>query len=199
MPHNFFYCECRWLLKGTMAVLINIFSTFKTVFISKICLKARLGGHIMLIDTGICCNEALLSTNLINYNFAGEGCRLNPLNDIPNDWEFKARYRFDKLNIQRLVDLITPLLDITTTNRGLPCSAQQIVCSGLEILAGGHFFRVNGYCGGMATGTAWSNLYRLVAALINPTVRGQFLYMPTPQQQQDNMNSMTEKQIENVL
>ena len=86
--------------------------------------------------------------------------RADPLLDIPNDREFKSRYRFVKHNVRRLVDMCVPIFNIKNNRRGLPCSAEQIVCSALEIMAGGHFFRVNGYAGGLCTGTAWKNLYR---------------------------------------
>lgn len=88
--------------------------------------------------------------------------RADPLADIPNPREFKARYRFSKDNVRRLIGMVTPIFNINNSQRGLPCTPEQIVCSALEIMAGGHFFRVNGYGGGLCTTTAWINLYRYI-------------------------------------
>ena len=85
--------------------------------------------------------------------------RLNPLN-IPNDREFKARYRFNKDNFRNIVEELCPHLKNPTTNRGLPCSPELIVGTGLEIMAGGHFFRVASSSTGVSTGTALNHLYR---------------------------------------
>ena len=79
--------------------------------------------------------------------------RLNPL-DIPNEFEFKSRYRFNKESIQEIVELTSPFITLKPHNRGLPCSVEQIVCTGLEVVAGGHFFRVAGYGNGVCTTTA---------------------------------------------
>ena len=64
------------------------------------------------------------------------------------------------VNVQRLADLLRDQLNVNPTNRGLPCSVEQIVCSVSEILAGGQFFRVNSYAGGVCKSMAWKNLYR---------------------------------------
>ena len=70
------------------------------------------------------------------------------------------RFRFDRENIFRIVQLVTPHLGRPVNNRGRPLSPEQIVCCGLEVLAGGHFFRIAGYCQGISTATAWKCLYR---------------------------------------
>ena len=85
---------------------------------------------------------------------------MNPLVDIINEREFKARYRFTPENVAKIIDMVKPYLNIGQSNRGLPCTAEQIVCNGLEILAAGQFFRVAGYSSGVCTATAWNNLYR---------------------------------------
>ena len=86
--------------------------------------------------------------------------RVNPIEDTPNPRTFKSRYRFDRDNVMRILDLVEPIFYINRNRRGNPCSPLQIVCSALEILGGGHFFRVNGYAGGIGGTTAWTNLYR---------------------------------------
>ena len=85
--------------------------------------------------------------------------RLNPLN-IPNDREFKARFRFNKDNFRNIVEELCPHLKIQTTNHGLPCSPELLIGTGLEIMAGGHFFRVASLSTGVATATASNHLYR---------------------------------------
>ena len=42
--------------------------------------------------------------------------RLNPLSNIPNDREFKLRYRFNKTSVEKLVALLKPYLKIPETN-----------------------------------------------------------------------------------
>lgn len=86
--------------------------------------------------------------------------RNHPLVHVLNDREFKARYRLTKPHIQRLVALVEPHLNIADNNRGLPFGAEQIVCTALEIMAGGHFFLVEGAVAGMTTTSAWRCLYR---------------------------------------
>ena len=54
--------------------------------------------------------------------------RLQPF-DLP-DREFKARYRFSKDGVSRLVDILRPHLK-HRDNRGSPFSPEQIVCCGL--------------------------------------------------------------------
>ena len=53
-----------------------------------------------------------------------------------------------------------PYLDLSDSNRGMPISAELIVCSALEMMAGGYFFRVGGYSSGVAKSTAWNNMKR---------------------------------------
>ena len=75
------------------------------------------------------------------------------------DGEFKARLRFSKRNVRRLTDLLLPHLH-RENNRGLPLDPISIVCSGLDILGGGHFQRVEGVCSNTAAGTAHKLLYK---------------------------------------
>ena len=126
--------------------------------------------------------------------------RLDPLNDNPNVREFKARYRFNCENVMKIVELVRPHLHNSNNNRGLPCTIEQIVCSGLEELAGGQFFRVAGYASGICKGIAWNHLYKFVDAILVPAVRGQFLYMPSAEQQRQNMESVYDKyKLTNVI
>ena len=86
--------------------------------------------------------------------------RFNPIIDMQNEREFKLRFRFNKKSVEKLVQMVEPHLKFPTNKRGLPCTAEQIVCTGLELMAGGHFFRVAGYTTGVSTATAWRHLYR---------------------------------------
>ena len=60
----------------------------------------------------------------------------------------------------KLVEFLS--LNLSVTNRGLPISAVQIVCAGLEIMAGGHIFRVAGYSSGVAKSSAHNIFYRYI-------------------------------------
>ena len=121
---------------------------------------------------------------LVNRN------RVNPYDFYECDTQFKAIYRFNKVNCEQLTNLVQPFFDI---NRNRGCDPRQIVCSGLEVMAGGHFFRVNGYACGISTSTAWRNLYRLVNALLEPQVRERFLHLPTARERAINMRTVFDK------
>ena len=122
-----------------------------------------------------------------------ERVRVDPFNNYISERQFKARYRFNKRNCNQLVQMVIPYFDINNRRRGQPVAPQQIVCSGLDIMAGGHFFRVNGYGGGLGTSTAWRCLYRLTDALLMPEIRERFLHMPTQDQQAVNMRDVFNK------
>ena len=74
--------------------------------------------------------------------------------------ELFFRFRFDRPNLHKVLELVKPFLDLGDSNRGLPISAELIVCSALEMMAGGHFYRVGGYTSGTALSTAWKNMKR---------------------------------------
>ena len=139
------------------------------------------------------------------YMQAGRGAlmhrnRVNPYEIYVCDRQFKARYRFNKVSCAQLTNLVQPFFDINRNNHGLPCNPQQIVCSGLELMAGGHFFRVNGYASGISTTTAWRNLYRFVNALLQPQVRERFLHLPTARERAINMRTVYNKYgLHNVI
>ena len=91
--------------------------------------------------------------------------RLDPY-QLP-DREFKQRYRFSKPGVRRLVASLLPFLQGQAANdRGLPFSPEQIVCSGLDILGGGHFHRVGGVCMSSTPSTAHKKLYRYIQQYI---------------------------------
>ena len=98
--------------------------------------------------------------DLIDRHFANrqDYQRLNPLEDIESDRVFQSRYRFNKGNFERLTEELTPLFDVRRSEEA--CSVEHIVGSALEMMAGGHFFRLNGNCGGISLSTAHRNLYR---------------------------------------
>ena len=138
-----------------------------------------------------------LMGNVLYHDMAAyralERVRVDPFNNYISERQFKARYRFNKRNCNQLVQMVIPYFDINNRRRGQPVAPQQIVCSGLDIMAGGHFFRVNGYGGGLGTSTAWKCLYRLTDALLMPEIRERFLHMPTQDQQAENMRDVFNK------
>ena len=69
--------------------------------------------------------------------------------------------------------MLTPLFDVNRKRRSEPCTARQIVCSGLEILAGGHFLELIVMEGALVTGESitWINMYKLVDAVVSPEIR----------------------------
>ena len=85
--------------------------------------------------------------------------RLDPLQDIHNPILFKQRYRFSQENVRTITEMVRPIFDINN-NRRPPCTAEQIVCSSLELLAGGQYFRTNADASGMCKTTSMKNLYR---------------------------------------
>ena len=88
--------------------------------------------------------------------------RLNPMVYIESEHLFKKAYRFTKENVRKLSAELAPFLKLSAGNRGDPFLAEQIMCSGLQILGGGHFFRTEGACSGTGVSTAHKNLYRCV-------------------------------------
>ena len=84
--------------------------------------------------------------------------RINPLQDIHSPTTFKQRYHFNKENVIKIVEMVRPIFDINNQRardqRGIPLTAEQIVCSALELMSGGHFFRVNADASGVGYGTA---------------------------------------------
>ena len=122
----------------------------------------------------------------------GDGGRnvLDPFS-IPNR-EFKIRYRFDKDNVRIIADIVRPHIHLFKPGDGMGAgrptllSVEQIVCLGLEFLAGGHFFRVEGVCSGISTAAAWNYVYRFVDALNHPDVRNRFIYMPSQRMREEN-------------
>ena len=77
------------------------------------------------------------------------------------------------------------------SNRGLPLSAEYIVCSGLDIMGGGHFQRVEGVCSSTCTASAHNMLYKFVDALL--TIKDQVIYMPTRPMKEQNSNKIWQK------
>lgn len=125
--------------------------------------------------------------------------RIDPFNTISNPNVFKKRYRFSIENARTITEMVRPIFNINR-NRGAPCTPEQIVCSGLEILSGGQFFRSNGDASGICSSTAWKNLYRFVDAVLDPTIRSRFLHLPTQQQQLQNMQECYAKyKLPNII
>ena len=126
--------------------------------------------------------------------------RVDPL-DLPDSY-FKSRFRFSKNGVRRLVDLVRPNLNLNEDNpnarRGQPFSAEQIVCSALNIMGGGHFQRVQGDCTGSVPSTAHKFLYKFVDALL--PLKEQFLHVPTKAEMRQNMALVKDKYgLSNVI
>ena len=66
-----------------------------------------------------------------------------------------------------MVEILSPYLNLSELNRRLPITAEQIVCASLEIMAGGHFFRVAGYSSGVAKSSAHNIFYRYINNPLN--------------------------------
>ena len=62
--------------------------------------------------------------------------RLSPIVYIESDFLFKLTYRFTKENVEKIATELSPFLNLSTSNRGNPFTAVEVVCSGLEILGG---------------------------------------------------------------
>ena len=87
--------------------------------------------------------------------------RVDPF-DLPEVY-FKARFRFSKIGVRRLIALVQENLNINQeNNRGKPFNTKQVACTALNILGGGHFQRVQGDCTGSVQSTAHNFLYRYV-------------------------------------
>ena len=56
---------------------------------------------------------------------------------IESDFLFKLTYRFTKKNVEKITTELSLFLNLSTSNRGNPFTAVEVVCSGLEILGGG--------------------------------------------------------------
>ena len=104
--------------------------------------------------------------------------RLDPFR-LP-DREFKQRYRFSKEGVRRMVETLRPFFGgLPVNQRGRPFDAEHIVCSGLDLLGGGHFQRVEGVCANSCITSAHKNLYRYITILIFLPVQLQLqLYFP---------------------
>ena len=84
-----------------------------------------------------------LMENVLGHDVAAnralERVRVDPFNNYISERQFKACYKFNKRYCNQLVQMLFPYFDINNRRRGQPVTPQQIVCSGLEIMAGGHF------------------------------------------------------------
>ena len=84
-----------------------------------------------------------LMENVLGHDVAAnralERVRVDPFNNYISERQFKARYRFNKRNCNQLVQMVIPYFDINNRRRGQLVTPQQVGCSGLEIMAGGHF------------------------------------------------------------
>ena len=92
--------------------------------------------------------------------------------------------------MERLADMSEPDL-LFDTNRGLPLSPVQQVCTALLHYAGGQFQRISGLCGGISQYAARAALVRVTEALVRR--RSQFISMPTVEQMEDTSGRNLER------
>ena len=105
---------------------------------------------------------------------------------------FLSRYGFSKEGVRRIIDVIGPHLQTEhDNNRGRPFTAEQIVCSGLHILRGAHYQRVEGECANNSQSSAFKNLYRFVDALNK--VKAEYVHMPTEAEMVQNSKKIEDK------
>ena len=116
--------------------------------------------------------------------------RTKPFDMTP--YLFRQRYGFSKEGVRRLVGIVGPVLGAEReTNRGQPFTAEEIVCSGLHILRGGHFQRIEGECANTSQSSAFNNLYRFVDAI--NAVKPEYVHMPDDLEMARNMRWMEAK------
>ena len=109
-----------------------------------------------------------------------------------SDSDFKKRFRFSKASVHHLTDILRDELVIERQNmRGRPFSAEYIVCSGLDIMGGGQFQRIEGVCSSSSTSSAHNMLYKFVGALL--TIKDQVIHMPTQAMKERNSQIIWEK------
>ena len=110
--------------------------------------------------------------------------RTKPFDMTP--YLFRQRYGFSKEGVRRLVGIVGPVLAAEReTRRGQPFTAEEIVCSGLHILRGGHFQRIEGECANTSQSSAFNNLYRFVDAI--NAVKPEYVHMPDDLEMARNM------------
>ena len=116
--------------------------------------------------------------------------RTKPFDMTP--YLFRQRYGFSKEGVRRLVGIVGPVLAAEReTRRGQPFTAEEIVCSGLHILRGGHFQRIEGECANTSQSSAFNNLYRFVDAI--NAVKPEYVHMPTDLEMARNMRWIEQK------
>ena len=91
------------------------------------------------------------------------------------DAEFKRHFRFSKLSVNRITDLLREDLEYEN-NRGLPVPPLEQVCITLNSFAGANFQRISGWCGGVSQNTARLCVARVTDALVRR--KSDFIYMP---------------------
>ena len=117
------------------------------------------------------------------------GNRSNPM-DVMSNKKFKKHFRFSKIQVQRIADLLEQDLK-HPSNQGSPLTPVQQVCIALNHMAGGHFQRVSGVCGGVCQWTARSALVRVTNALLK--LKSDYIHMPSSAQMQETSLRMLDK------
>ena len=127
------------LINIFVSILCNFFTMPQIIIISyyKIVFVLNYFSDFIMTD------DIIDILNIVDYEYQEKRQfwkrkRLNPLIYIESDALFKLTYRFSKENVKKLAKELSPFLELSKTARGDPCTAETIVCSGLEIL-GGHF------------------------------------------------------------
>lgn len=117
------------------------------------------------------------------------GNRCNPMVVMSNK-KFKKHFRFNKIKVQRIADLLEQDLK-HPSNQGSPLTPVQQVCIALNHMAGGHYQRVSGVCGGVCQWTARSALVRVTNALLK--LKSDYIHMPSSAQMQETSLRMLDK------
>ena len=76
---------------------------------------------------------------------------------------FDRHFRFNKVNVERLADMLNLERE---TDQGSPLTPVQSVCIALNSFAGGHFQRISGYCGNVSQNAARVAINRVTAELL---------------------------------
>ena len=88
--------------------------------------------------------------------------------------------------MRRLVVDVGPIIGAEhETRQGQPFIAEEIVCSGLHMIRGGHFQRIEGECANASQPSAFNNPYRFVDAI--NAVKARYIHIPRDLEMARNM------------
>ena len=100
---------------------------------------------------------------------------------------FDRHFRFNKVNVERLADMLNLERE---TDQGSPLTPVQSVCIALNSFAGGHFQRISGYCGNVSQNAARVAINRVTAELLR--LMPEYVRMPTVEEMRATATRMEE-------